>query len=387
MKSIILLTIIACSYGGKLNKAYLPPEHAQSSSGAELLETPISRPIIVAEAVFHKSNAEPGSVGQHQQTINGYVHIGNHVNSFAHSAPFNIAHSQQSSNGFVEISNQASSFSHGFKAVDHGAQQVEEIDGLEVGSHSSSLAHGSEAIVVDRPERKQAALERNAAILRQDYQNNGHAYAYVYETENGIYGEENGVAEHGVKAEGAYSYTGDDGVQYSITYTADENGFRPQGDHLPTPPPIPEEILKSLEQNARDEAAGIYDDGSYHEEKYGEKAEYIKNDENIENQANSIIVSDDEPATHDGEDEAVVTDALLQPQPAFQRPLLQAFRNPGPEKIAVRIPHVLIGNINKGYLPPVHQALLEDRSSDNGKIVFGAKNHQPSISSKKSYKY
>lgn len=171
------------------------------------MEAPLSHPIIVADAVFHKSNAEAVSAGQHQQTINGYVHIGNHP-SFAHGVPSNIASSQQTINGIL--------VHHGVEAG-HGSQQVEEIDGVEVGSHSSSFAHGSEAAIIERPERKQAALERNAAILRKDYQNNGHAYAYVYETENGIYGEENGVADHGVKAEGGYSYTGDDGVQYSVT--------------------------------------------------------------------------------------------------------------------------------------------------------------------------
>lgn len=86
-------------------------------------------------------------------------------------------------------------------------------------------------------------------------------FSYDFETSNGIRADASGVATNGVQSQGSFGYKGDDGQDYSITYTADENGYRPQGAHLPTPPPIPEAILKSLEQNARDEAAGISDDG------------------------------------------------------------------------------------------------------------------------------
>lgn len=77
-------------------------------------------------------------------------------------------------------------------------------------------------------------------------------YLFRYETGNGIAANERGVqknADTQVK-QGGYRYTGPDGVQYSVQYTADELGFRPQGAHLPTPPPIPEAILKSLQYNA-----------------------------------------------------------------------------------------------------------------------------------------
>lgn len=37
--------------------------------------------------------------------------------------------------------------------------------------------------------------------------------------------------------QGSYSYTGPDGILYTITYIADENGFRAEGAHIPTPPP------------------------------------------------------------------------------------------------------------------------------------------------------
>ncbi|KAJ8717643.1 hypothetical protein PYW07_005573 [Mythimna separata] len=110
--------------------------------------------------------------------------------------------------------------------------------------------------------------EKAARILSFNNENNGHQYQYSYETENGIKAEEAGqTSEHGGSvSHGAYSYKGDDGQTYTVTYTADEHGFHPQGAHLPTPPPMPEAIAKSLEQNAKDEAAGIFDDGKYKEQ-------------------------------------------------------------------------------------------------------------------------
>ncbi|KAG4077004.1 hypothetical protein HA402_015991 [Bradysia odoriphaga] len=51
---------------------------------------------------------------------------------------------------------------------------------------------------------------------------------------------------------GSYSFTGDDGVVYTITYIADENGFQPQGEHIPTPPAIPAQILDSLKLSAEE---------------------------------------------------------------------------------------------------------------------------------------
>lgn len=71
------------------------------------------------------------------------------------------------------------------------------------------------------------------------------SYGYELETDNGIRQSEQGKA--GKFAQGGYSYISPEGIPVSVVYVADENGFHPESDLLPTPPPIPEEILRSIE--------------------------------------------------------------------------------------------------------------------------------------------
>lgn len=78
-----------------------------------------------------------------------------------------------------------------------------------------------------------------------------------WETGNNIIAEETGVLKSlknvegentdAVVQQGSFSYTSPEGTLITVQYTADEQGFRASGDHLPTPPPIPEEIQKGLD--------------------------------------------------------------------------------------------------------------------------------------------
>ncbi|EDW09392.1 uncharacterized protein Dmoj_GI19063 [Drosophila mojavensis] len=81
------------------------------------------------------------------------------------------------------------------------------------------------------------------------------SYKTEYETGNNIIHEETGFLKdfdtnpNGVLVQhGQYSYQSPDGTHVNVQYTADENGFRATGDHIPTPPAIPEEIQKGLDQ-------------------------------------------------------------------------------------------------------------------------------------------
>ncbi|XP_068633708.1 cuticle protein CP14.6-like [Battus philenor] len=100
--------------------------------------------------------------------------------------------------------------------------------------------------------------EADAPILKQDADVFPDKYQFSYETGNGISASESGVLKNvgredeALEVQGGNQYTGPDGVVYKIVYVANENGYQPQGAHLPVPPPpqeIPEYILRSIEYN------------------------------------------------------------------------------------------------------------------------------------------
>ena len=52
--------------------------------------------------------------------------------------------------------------------------------------------------------------------------------------------ESGGMKANGAMSQsGSWEYLGPDGQVYKIQFVADENGFRPSGAHLPTPPALP----------------------------------------------------------------------------------------------------------------------------------------------------
>jgi len=53
-------------------------------------------------------------------------------------------------------------------------------------------------------------------------------------------------SDSSVVRSGSYSYTAADGTPISVSWTADENGFRATGSHLPTPPPVPAELVEAI---------------------------------------------------------------------------------------------------------------------------------------------
>ncbi|CAG7828296.1 unnamed protein product [Allacma fusca] len=105
------------------------------------------------------------------------------------------------------------------------------------------------AVALARPQEDDpapAAPTQNVTILSSDTENDGKGgFKWTYETSDGSKAEQEGHTNPpgsdnpGEVIQGSYSYVGPDGKTYSISYIADQNGFQPKGDFLPTPPSDP----------------------------------------------------------------------------------------------------------------------------------------------------
>ncbi|CAD7083181.1 unnamed protein product [Hermetia illucens] len=81
---------------------------------------------------------------------------------------------------------------------------------------------------------------KNAQILRFESDNIGtDGYKFAYETSDGIARQEQaelrniGTENEAIAVSGTVSWVDKDGQSYTLNYVADENGFRPEGAHLP----------------------------------------------------------------------------------------------------------------------------------------------------------
>ena len=91
---------------------------------------------------------------------------------------------------------------------------------------------------------------KTIAILEEENVHPGDGtYSSSFSTENGIYRSEQGApvpgygkdaygeSQDGYRQEGSWSYTNGYDEEVKLTFTADENGYQPSSDVLPTPVP------------------------------------------------------------------------------------------------------------------------------------------------------
>ncbi len=83
---------------------------------------------------------------------------------------------------------------------------------------------------------------------------------FRFQTSDGVTREEsgtqkqNGGAEPANEITGQVSWTSPEGELITLNYVANENGFQPQGSHVPVAPPVHPAIQRGLDLIARNNA-------------------------------------------------------------------------------------------------------------------------------------
>ncbi|XP_042859324.1 cuticle protein AMP1A-like [Penaeus japonicus] len=104
------------------------------------------------------------------------------------------------------------------------------------------------------------------AILRDDRQDDGDGnFKYEFESEDGTFVSAVGTpgAEGQSIIRGSYRFTLPDGTIAEVTYIADENGFQPSSDLLPTPHPLPAHAIEQIRFAEEQRAAGVRLESSF----------------------------------------------------------------------------------------------------------------------------
>ncbi|XP_046746776.1 endocuticle structural glycoprotein ABD-4-like [Diprion similis] len=123
------------------------------------------------------------------------------------------------------------------------------------------------AVCVAAPPPSSGSADEPIPIISQtqDGPNPDGTFNSAFETGNGIQVQQQGSLKQidektfAQVVQGSWSYPGPDGAPIQVTYIADENGFQPQSDAIPTSPAIPEAIQKSLDFNAAHPPPAVVD--------------------------------------------------------------------------------------------------------------------------------
>ncbi|KAM7358937.1 larval cuticle protein 65Ag1-like [Cochliomyia hominivorax] len=81
-----------------------------------------------------------------------------------------------------------------------------------------------------------------ATVLKSESEVGPESFQYAYATSDGVEAEAQGqlknvgTEDEAIVVKGSFSFVADDGQTYTVNYVADENGFQPQGAHLPVAP-------------------------------------------------------------------------------------------------------------------------------------------------------
>ena len=158
-------------------------------------------------------------------------------------------------------------------------QQQHEEEAVQHYHHQPTVHHEQQHEIQPQHHQYEEKPRKHIVILKSEsHTDKDGSYKYAFEAANGIQQQEHGYVKNaGVKdheiqvAEGYYSYTDEHGHQVGVHYIADENGFRATGDHLPTPPPIPEAL--------REAYAKAQADPDYHEQEPEQEYKHVEEEQ------------------------------------------------------------------------------------------------------------